>query len=32
MLAYLDEVNAEHWPDDLAKRHDEFLARAHRPS
>jgi hypothetical protein len=32
MLAYLDEVNAEHWPDDLAQRHDEFLARAHRPT
>jgi len=32
MLAFLDEVKAEHWPDDLAERHDEFLARGHRPS
>ena len=30
MLAYLDETAGEEWPDGVAERHDEFLARQHR--
>ncbi len=32
MLAFLDEVASEEWPDGVAEGHDEFLARAHRSS
>jgi hypothetical protein len=32
MLALLDDLANEEWPDGVAERHDEFLARAYRPS
>jgi len=32
MLAFLDEMANEQWPEGVAERHDEFLARAHRSS
>ena len=32
MLAFLDEVAGEEWPGGIAERHDEVLARTHRPS
>jgi len=32
MLAFLDEVAGEEWPEGTAERHDEFLARTYRSS
>jgi len=32
MLAFLDEVAGEEWPEGTAERHDEFLARIYRSS
>jgi Ribbon-helix-helix protein, copG family len=32
MLAYLDETVDEEWPEDIAERHDEFLALQHSSS
>lgn len=32
MLAFLGEMANEDWPEGLAERHDEFLARAHHSS
>ncbi len=31
MLAFLEEVAGEEWPEGLAERHDDFLTDAHRP-
>ena len=30
MLAFLDETAGEEWPEGVAERHDEFLARNYR--
>lgn len=32
MLAFLDEVAGEDWPEGTAERHDEFLAQTYRSS
>jgi hypothetical protein len=32
MLAFLDEVAGEEWPESTAERHDEFLTRIYRSS
>jgi hypothetical protein len=32
MLAFLDETASEEWPEGVAERHDEFLARQYRSS
>jgi hypothetical protein len=32
MLAFLDEVADEDWPEGTAERHDEFLAQTYRSS
>jgi hypothetical protein len=32
MLAFLDEMASEEWPEGIAEGHDEFLARTHRSS
>jgi hypothetical protein len=32
MLALLDDLAQEEWPEGVAEQHDTLLARAHRPS
>ncbi len=32
MLAYLEEAAGEKWPEEIAERHDEFLALQHSSS